>query len=938
MGSEFEIKTESKAFNSKKIFQIVKANDKYLITSLSNYIDIYNLNENIQINFLNSIISNSSQKITNMDFNPDYPEVFLSSFTDGKIKIWNINKLGKNSNKEICIINAHETQVGNSLFNPVYGNIVISSDSKSIKLWDITKYIYSKNIINQENIDNLQWDSTGEYFGYINDGKELIIKERNNYNTIFSINGNINNFLFKSHNEIITFTENSIEYWDNRNTQNIVKKNSFDFNNRIVSNINSDYIYFIQYNTFKIFDINKFEVIFSKDDQKIMGQNLILLDDSFLKEKEISNILDIVPAKSTLIKVIQKNEKKKSIPPNKYQKITNHYFHDIAYAISDYKNLFKFEENINDIKMKKKKYFKIPEIEKELLKLNNETIFERKEYVEKALTIKQKFSNINEQYLYYLKLLIRDNTNKLLIKKYLKFLKSKENEIKKNFLNIEEYKNEISFYKVCFIRDEIKELGEDKDKSEKQNFIYFLKDLSSIKDLENNYNLIFTYRYERLKNIDEISFFNQPIDLNNEELFYYKNKIVLCFNIMTNNDFSRDIYKFKSKQDLIKKILERHLFENKEIIKNKDKLNLLNYLIINPQSDNTNEYVLNLLSSNKFNINEIASNQNFEKVVSKGNECIIVNKEIFYYNDLENICKDNFIKFFENKNNKNNKYNEEDIFSYEFIQNKINTKWYASDIKNFLKIILPSNVFKNAFEILYSKEYLDFFSNESFLSEIIDKHLKFVPFRSDDSCGFTDRFTLDSYIFIEEKPITYYEKNIKDIDKKTLIDDALKIGRAIAIIFHELNHNIYSYLLNFYNSINYTFQTPKKTKLGDFREGGYYLEYLLFGRIIENLTLEEAMFLMNIENYNKDIKTFNRKFSNLNGKINIEGVFSKFNRINSFDNYDSIKKTTILAKGAIKNNFLKNTSIEVKIRKNCVLGISREFDVKAFNEYFKNSH
>ena len=104
--------------------------------------------------------------------------------------------------------------------------------------------------------------------------------------------------------------------------------------------------------------------------------------------------------------------------------------------------------------------------------------------------------------------------------------------------------------------------------------------------------------------------------------------------------------------------------------------------------------------------------------------------------------------------------------------------------------------------MLYSKECLNFFNNESFVSEIIDKHVKFVPFRSDKSCGFTDRFTLDSYIFIEEKPITYQEEIDKDFFKKTLVEDALKIGRAIAIILDELIHNLYSYLLNFYNSIN----------------------------------------------------------------------------------------------------------------------------------------
>ena len=940
MGSNFEINTESKIFKSQGDFQIAKANDKYLITSLSNYIDIYNLEANFGINYRKSIISKSYQEIVNLDFNPNYPELFLSSFTDGNIKIWNINDLDNNYNKEFSIIKAHDIVVKNCLFNPIYGNIVISSDFQNIKLWDLTKYIYSQKILNQKDIVNLQWDTTGEYYGYINNGSELIIRERNN-KKIISIKEDLKNFLFKSQNEIVTFSENSIKLWDIRNTQKVLKESIVDLNRsiKILYNINYDYIYFISRNLIKIFDIDKFNVVYTKMDKNIFGQKPILLKDSFLKEKEISNILDIISGDSTIIKVIKKTEKGKSNTPINNINFKD-YFHNIAYVISDYKNLFKFEENdIYDIKMKKK-YFMIPEIKDELAIINGETIFERKKFVEKELIQKKNFRKISSQYLYYLKLLIRDNTNKILIKEYLKLLKSNENEIKRSFENIEEYKDEILFYKVCFNQNELKELGEKKDKSEKQELINFLQDLSEIEDQDNNFDKIFQYRFKRLRNIDEISFFNQAIDLNNEELFYYKSKIDLCLNLITNNDFLKELDKFNSKQRLIKKLFERNIFENIEIIKNEDKLNLLMFLIIDPQEDDTNEYDLNLLSSNNFidNIDDIISETKFKKCFIEGKNAITRDETIFYYDKLKDLCKDNFIKYFKNKEKINNKYNIEDIYSYEFILNKINTEWYVSDIKKFLKIILRSKVFKDVFELLYSKECLNFFNNESFVSEIIDKHVKFVPFRSDKSCGFTDRFTLDSYIFIEEKPITYQEEIDKDFFKKTLVEDALKIGRAIAIILDELIHNLYSYLLNFYNSINYTSQMPKKNKVSEIREGGYYMEFLLFGRIIQNLTLEEAMFLMNVDNYNRDMKTFNRKFSNLNEKININGVFSKFNQINTFGNYDKIKTTSIKAKGITKNNLLKNLSIDIKIRKNCVLGINRKFDVNAFNEFFKNSH
>ena len=97
----------------------------------------------------------------------------------------------------------------------------------------------------------------------------------------------------------------------------------------------------------------------------------------------------------------------------------------------------------------------------------------------------------------------------------------------------------------------------------------------------------------------------------------------------------------------------------------------------------------------------------------------------------------------------------------------------------------------------------------------------------------TDKFSLDSYIFIEKRPINS-NNIIIGKDYKTMVDNALNIGRTISIIFHEINHHIYSYLLYFYNGVNYFFETPRESKLGELKEGAFYMEIILFGRIIEN--------------------------------------------------------------------------------------------------------
>ena len=912
MGSEFTINIKLKPFKCNKDFQKIKANNKYLFTSSRYDIDIYNLSENIEINYRNSIDPN--QIITHIDTSPFYPNIISSSLKDGNIKLWKIDELDQDENKEICIIKAHERDGRYSLFNPVYEYIIISSDYNNIKLWDITKYNYLYDISNEGIIDNLQWDTTGEYYGYINDiikGTELIIREKNNNKDIITIKEDIDEFLFIRDIKILTFSKNIIKCWDMRNIQKSFKTTNIDSSpSSIIYDSNYNYLYFNSFTSFRsfdIFDINDFNIKYSKKDI-ILDDNSILLNNDFLKGKEISNILHLNNNSSKIIKVNNENQRPIPLKNKKTEEDYKNYLKNMVYKISYDNNLFKYEDNnnIEEINfIKKKNYFMIPEIEKELDKLKDETIYKRKEYVKNELTKNQTIINIKEQYIYYLKLIIRDNTNKKLIKEYLKFLKSNQKEIKEYFQNIEEYKDEILFYKVCLNQNDLKELGEYKDKSEKEKFIEFIKELSNINDIVKNIS--------QIKNIDEISFFNQPIDLNNEELFYYKNKIIIYLDILNKKHYSTNLYKFWLKQNLIRDILNKKIFENNDIIKNIDKLNLIINLISEPECDNyTNEYLLNLLNSNICNnedINEIISKTNCKKFVINGKIALVIGNFIYDYDTLENLSKDNFIKYYKNTGIKNEEYYLEELYSFDYLLNEINKDLYLKDIKNFLKVILKRKVFNEAFELVYGEENLHYFLNESILNEIIDNHIKFIPFLSYDNCGMTDRYTMDTYIFIERKPIIYNNIGNNNENKK-LVEDALKIGRIISIIFHEINNIIYSYLLYFYNNINYSFQKQKKIKISEFKERGFYMEYNLFGRIIESLNLKEAMYIMNIDNYNKDIKKFQKDFINLNGKSNINGVFSKFNVINQFDNYDSIKSCIIKTKNITKINPLENISID----------------------------
>ena len=144
---------------------------------------------------------------------------------------------------------------------------------------------------------------------------------------------------------------------------------------------------------------------------------------------------------------------------------------------------------------------------------------------------------------------------------------------------------------------------------------------------------LFTFKSKEINEFKNNSFFNQPIDINNEELYFYKNKIILHYDIL-NNDYFKYYEKFELKQKLIKQIFDKNILDNNIIIKNEDRFNLLIYLIIYPEDDNTNQYLLNLLISNKCNdndINDIIDTTNFKLITNKENK-YLSNDELKYDN------------------------------------------------------------------------------------------------------------------------------------------------------------------------------------------------------------------------------------------------------------------------------------------------------------------
>ena len=869
-----EIFTQIGEFNPK-----IKSNNKYLGTFSDSMIKIFNLNpQDFSLTLDKSFRCNN--KINYLDFNPDYPEILMSALDDGDVKLWNISNQ-ENYNKEISIFKGHSSSARFALFNPTESKIVVSSDNNNIKLWDINQYSHEYNIIHKNNIDKLKWNYSGDKYGYINKGCELIVNKKDNNIDLFTIKYKdkyknnyfyIKDFIFKGERGIITFHDDRINIWDMTNTIEPINTYYTKFFKYLYDK-NLNYFYAIGFNKIDIYKPNDFTNKIQELELLNLPRsiNLVLLDSCFLKSNEIANILEINEISSRTIKITQKN--RVNYPEIKIQpKLKlNEYLSKIVYQISDYSELLKYNNNVENKEIIiKQRYVNIPQISSEFKSLQNQSLLERKEYVKKEVNEVDKIESLKQKYISYLKLLLRDNTNKELIKKYLAFLKENKNKI--IISSDVDYNSELKYYIVCLSKSDLKQLNENKENSEFDNLIHFLNKLYEVKNFFQFANI----KKDDIKELNSYSYFNQPIEVDNIELYFYKIKMNLYYKInkMDLDDF---IAQFEFKKTFIKKVLDNNIFNNKEIIKNEELLNLVTFCIININDKNSETY-----------------NEFLDLTLS---------------------------------NNKINKYYQ----MSEEMKSEIN----IADIKKFLHNILKASIIKNLINFLYGNDHSSKFIDK-YINSFIDNFLNFVPFKGVDSSGMTDRFSLKTYIFMDQQ---IDDLKISNQSDKEQITKALKIGRAIIIILHELCHNFYSYILENYNYNNLPFETPKKEFL-KIQEGGFYAELVLFGRIVNEINLEEILYILNEANYMKDnLKTFQKDFINITDDKEIYGIYSGFNKIRKSKNYTNYKNISINTKPKFVEKSSKNpSSIKIRMNGNCVVGSNRKINVDLINNFFKKYH
>ena len=97
---------------------------------------------------------------------------------------------------------------------------------------------------------------------------------------------------------------------------------------------------------------------------------------------------------------------------------------------------------------------------------------------------------------------------------------------------------------------------------------------------------------------------------------------------------------------------------------------------------------------------------------------------------------------------------------------------------------------------------------------------------------------------------------------------------------------------------NIPLKTPRNKNLL-IKEGSRAMEKLLFGKIIESINIIEALYILDENNYKKDIYQFKKDFENLTGieakkeHHSINGEFSEFNSIYNAKELFSIESQLI---------------------------------------------
>lgn len=551
-------------------------------------------------------------------------------------------------------------------------------------------------------------------------------------------------------------------------------------------------------------------------------------------------------------------------------------------------------------------------------------IYQYKKDIQTLLLEIKDTSDVERQRDLYMKIINIDNTNETYVVNYL-LCQKKLGRINK--ISNEKYINEVKKYSICIsdaqYNEHFKEIERENSKQKILSFIKLIKDCS-IKTDEEKMALI-GFLFIIIIKINSIEFNNKKkVTWDNKELYLYclyefliysvthlliyYNKIELSPKILDNEEYK------KICNELDKEILK----QNNEIKINSLKIRKITFLLNHAQFfgyiknmkaflnavdknfnirfknlelDNNDDQILfedyiHFLATYKFDKCDYISLWNSTFVpLSLENKKKIINVEHQIIYELSEDGKK--LRLFDGDKDdilEADKYDLENLIYYSKEESDINSiKWkinkyikpiyYKEELfvcktkeywKKLLIDIFQSKAYTEVRNSLLNQSQIDFFMVDNIISEIID-NIKFFIY-STMFFGNTNKMTNTIY--------EYGNYNIEIKNKSIAL--LIFYGFHIIINIHEIGGHLnirYQYFI----FLKDEFCSPKidrdskenyYTKFANERgkESGETIEIELFGKVKSGLTIKEALFILNKDNYELSAKEFKEKFLECNSK------------------------------------------------------------------------
>ena len=436
--------------------KVITGNNSYLLLQdKGKFIIIYDMDNkiNLKIKSCSTIIK----------MHPKLENVFILA----EKKIAKIFEITKNECKERIKINGHTKKIKLVEFSKHDDKIFATySNDNTLKIWKLDNAFCMSNILMVDTIDYFQIYEN--YIYYFNETDSCITRYDYNANEEFNYNSiKESNFIVLNKEEIATINDESIliKYSKNNEKKELELK---DFAKQMFYDEKLNYLYI-----FIISGMNVIDMITLEEKYYIAISYLkVIYLNNHIGNKELYANFIIFKKNIEYYSLYSGSDNKSNL--NFRVKIsTNDFWEKTIPSLWNIENL-EWKSNCEENCIYKKKYLDIKSISEELDSNYSKDLEVKKKEVENEIN-----TNKNFDYIQLLKMIIKDNTNKTLVIKYLKFLENNEKQI--NFDEKESFKDEYEKYKSMFTNEELK-LKELKinSHSQKEIFISLLNDIMDL--------------------------------------------------------------------------------------------------------------------------------------------------------------------------------------------------------------------------------------------------------------------------------------------------------------------------------------------------------------------------------------------------------------------------------------------------------------------------